>query len=593
MSPLVGEQHSSHGLRATLTHRTRASGLLVSVSMDHVVEGPDGTVTASESEEDMARVTVTTELKPGTPLRIVKVLSYGWSSRRSLPALRDQVHASLSSGMRTGWDGLRKMQRSYLDRFWENADVELEGDAPLQQAVRFGLFHVLQAGARGQRRAIPAKGLTGTGYDGHTFWDTEMYVLPPLTYTAPQAAADALRWRHETLDVARANARELNKAGAAFPWRTIHGEECSGYWPAGTAAFHINADIADAVRRQHWATGDDDFMQEVGLELLIETARFWRSLGHHDPGGGFRIDGVTGPDEYSAIADNNLFTNLMAARNLRVAADMAGRWGELAATFGVDNEEIAEWRDAAAAIVIPYNHELQVHEQAENFTRHERWDFESTGDDQYPLLLNFPYYDLYRKQVVKQADLVMALYLHGNRFDAKQKARDFEYYEALTVRDSSLSAAIQAIVAAETGHIELAHDLFGEAALVDLRDLKHNTDDGLHIASLAGGWLVAVAGFGGLRDHDDTLSFAPRLPQRLGRLEFRLGFRGRRLSVGVTRRQARYTLLDGEPLELLHHGERFELSAGEPETRPIPPALDRPPVLHPKGRAPARRHPAS
>ena len=418
-SPLVSEQHGSHELRATLSHRTRLSKLLVTASMDHLVEGPEGTVMDSESQEDLARMTVTTELKPGQPLRIVKFLAYGWSSRRSLPAVRDQVHAGLASAKRSGWDGLCTAQRRYLKDFWANADVELEGDAALQQAIRFGLFHALQAGARAERRAIPAKGLTGTGYDGHTFWDTETFVLPALTYTVPDAAADALRWRHSTLDMARTRAHELGNDGAAFPWRTIRGEECSGYWPAGTAAFHVNADIADAVRRLYWATGDDEFEREVGLELLVETARFWRSLGHHDKRGGFRIDGVTGPDEYSAIADNNLFTNLMAARNMQAAADASVRHSEDAADLGVNNEEIASWRDAAAAIVVPYDEELGVHQQADNFTRHDRWEFEATREDQYPLLLHFPYYDLYRKQVVKQADLVMALYLHGDRFDRR------------------------------------------------------------------------------------------------------------------------------------------------------------------------------
>src|SRR5581483_1164624 len=170
-------------------------------------------------------------------------------------------------------------------------------------------------------RGIPAKGLTGPGYDGHTFWDTEMFVMPVLVYTNPAAAADLLRWRHSILDLARARATQLGLKGAAFPWRTIHGEECSGYWPASTAAFHLNADIADAVLRYVSATGDRAFEYPVGADLLVETARLWVSLGQFDRAGRFRIDGVTGPDEYSAIADNNLYTNLMAQQNLRAAID--------------------------------------------------------------------------------------------------------------------------------------------------------------------------------------------------------------------------------------------------------------------------------
>ena len=246
--------------------------------------------------------------------------------------------------------------------------------------------------------------------------------------------------------------------------------------------------------------------------MLVETARLWRSLGHHDSVGRFRIDGVTGPDEYSAVVDNNVYTNLMAQRNLRGAADVAERHPRHAARLGVDDEEVASWRDAASAIVVEFDEVLGVHSQSERFTSHQRWNFESTKPEQYPLLLHFPYYDLYRKQVVKQADLVLALFFCGDSFTADEKARDFEYYEPLTVRDSSLSACTQAVVAAEVGHIDLAYDYLGEAALMDLDDLEHNTGDGIHIASVAGTWIAAVAGFGGMRDYGGKLAFSPRLP---------------------------------------------------------------------------------
>ena len=309
--------------------------------------------------------------------------------------------------------------------------------------------------------------------------------------------------------------RSWGSTGATFPWRTIRGQECSGYWPAGTAGFHVNAGIADAVVRYHQATGDDAFEREFGLELLVETARFWRSLGHHDAHGRFRIDGVTGPDEYSAIADNNVYTNLMAQRNLLGAAEALERQPDRARELGIDAEEAAGWRDAADAMLIPYDAELEVHPQAEEFTEHAVWDFAGTAEEEYPLLLHFPYFDLYRKQVVKQADLVMALFRRGDAFTAEEKARDFAYYEALTVRDSSLSACIQAVVAAEVGHLDLAFDYFAEAALLDLADTNHNTRDGIHLASLAGAWIAAVCGFGGMRDHGGSLSFTPRLPEAL------------------------------------------------------------------------------
>ncbi len=587
-APLVSEESFEHALRVVLAHSTRASKLGLAAAMDHLIDGPRGTDAIGESSPDVGRVTVAADVGTGERLTIVKFLAYAWSSQRSITALRDEVIAALAEARHTGWDGLVAGQRAYLDEFWERADIELEGDTELQQAVRFALFHTLQSAARAEQRAIPAKGLTGPGYAGHTFWDAERFILPVLTYAAPQAAGDALRWRHSTLDLARERAAQLGLAGAVFPWRTIRGQECSSYWPAGTAAFHIGGAVADAAIRYQQATGDETFERDVGLELLVETARLWRSLGHHDPQGRFRIDGVTGPDEYGAIADNNVYTNLLAQRNLLAAADAVARHPRHAARFGADLEEAAGWRDAARNMVIPWDEGLGVHPQSEGYTSHQLWDFEHTRPDQYPLFLHFPYFDLYRKQVVKQADLVLALHVFGEAFSDEEKARDFAYYERLTVRDSSLSACTQAVVAAEVGHLELAYDYFAEAAFIDLHDLELNTADGLHIASLAGACIAAVAGFGGLRDHGAKLSFAPRLPARLERLAFRLVCRGRRLRVDATKTSATYLLVAGEPLEIEHHGKPITVAAGSPVTEPIPPAPSRPALSQPHGRAPAR-----
>ncbi len=591
--PLEAEMHGGEDLEAVLVHRTRESGLRVAAAMNHLIDGPEGTTHHLDVYPDLARLTVTADLAPGTSLRVAKLVAYGWSGERSGSALRDQVGAAVAAAHHTGPEGLVAEQRAYMDRYWERADIELDGDPELQQALRFGLWHTLQAGARGERRALPAKGLTGPGYDGHPFWDTEMYVLPVLTYTAPQGAADALRWRWETLDLARNRARTLGLRGAAFPWRTIHGEECSAYWPAGTAAFHINADIAAAVVRYVNAHDDPDFEREAGVELLVETARLWRSLGHHDAAGRFRIDGVTGPDEYSAVADNNVFTNLMAQLNLRAAADAVERHPDRARELEVEEEESAGWRDAAERMLIPYDEALEVHPQAEGFTHHQVWDFPATADAEgYPLLLHYPYFDLYRKQVVKQADLVLAMFARGDHFSDQEKGRNFEYYERLCVRDSSLSACIQSVMAAEVGHLDLAYDYFAEAALLDLEDLEHNTGDGIHIASVAGAWIAAVCGFGGMRDFGGALTFAPHLPGGLDRLAFRVVFHGRRLEVQFDRESASYRLLRGEPLQISHHGEPLEVTTEETVTRPIPEVVPRGNPSQPAGRAPVRRRTA-
>jgi alpha,alpha-trehalose phosphorylase len=590
-APLTAEEHAAKGARAGLVHSTERSKLVVAAVMDHVVEGPAGVKVASESFPHLGRMTVTAQLQPGQRLRLDKFVAYSWSGSRSLPAVRDQADAALAGVSQAGWDNLAAEQRAYLDKFWERADIHLDGDPEIQQAVRFSLFHVLQAGARAEGRAIAAKGLTGPGYDGHCFWDTDAYVLPVLAQVAPDAAAHALRWRHSTLPMAIARANQLGLAGSAFPWRTIHGEECSSYWPAGTDAFHINADIADAVLRYIDTTGDRAFERETGLELLAETARLWASLGHHDADGRFRIDGVTGPDEYSAVADNNVYTNLMAQQNLRAAADAATRHPDAARNLGIDDEETAEWRDAAEAMYIPYDEALGVHPQADSFTDHETWDFASTTADKYPLLLHYPYFDLYRKQVVKQADLVLAMHRRTDAFTPDQKARNFAYYERLTVRDSSLSACTQAVIAAEVGHTALAYDYLAEAALMDLDDLEHNTRDGLHIAALAGTWIALIDGLAGMRNHNGTLNFAPRLPEALTRLAFTITMRGRCLAVDITSTAATYTLRNGKPVDITHHGQPITVSVDGPVTQTIDAPLQiTPQPAQVPGRAPTQRH---
>ncbi|HWL88403.1 MAG TPA: glycosyl hydrolase family 65 protein [Polyangiaceae bacterium] len=588
-APLRSLEFQSREAMVELVHETNHSALRMAAGMDHMVEGTPQARVSAHVTADCGRVTVIDVLEPGQRLRIVKFIAYGWSGKRSLPAVRDQVGAALTAAHHIGIDGLFAEQRRYLDAFWKRADVELEGDAEIQQAVRFALFHVLQAGARTELRAIPAKGLTGPGYDGHSFWDMEAFVLPVLSYTNPESVADALRWRKTTMPIAQERARQLGFAGAAFPWRTIRGEECSAYWPAGTAAFHVNAAIAAAVIRYVDATGDMAFEKETGMDLLVETARLWRSLGHYDVHGRFRIDGVTGPDEYSALLDNNLYTNLMAQRNLFGAALACERHLGRANELGVSADEMAEWRSAAAAVLVPFDEDLGVHQQAEGFTRHQMWDFAGTKPDEYPLLLHFTYFDLYRKQVVKQADLVLAMHWRGDAFTAEQKARNFDYYERLTVRDSSLSSCTQSVLAAEVGHMGLALDYLAEGALLDLKDLQHNTRSGLHIAALAGTWLALVAGFGGMRDHDGTLTFAPRLPEGLTRLVFTILRRAIELRVTVLPNEATYELLQEGSMLLAHHGEPFTVTFAAPVRRTIPALTPRPRPAQPLGREPPPR----
>ena len=588
-APLEAVESAVLGTTASLIHRTRQSGLTIGVSMDHTVfsSGTDAPTIVTEAGADLARARVRAALQPGQSLEVVKFVGHEWSPSSSAATLRDRAEGAVADALRDGWDGIVDDQRGRLADYWECADVRIDGAPRLQQAVRFALFELFQASTRAELRSVPGKGLTGSGYEGHTFWDFEGFVLPVLTSTDPDAAEQALRWRHSTLEHARERARLLHLKGATFPWRTIDGRESSGYWPASTAAFHVNADIAAAVMHYVRTTGDDRFEREAGLEILVETARLWASLGRWDEAGGFHIDGVTGPDEYSAIANDNVYTNLMAQRNLRGAAAAARRHSDVAGTLGVDEEELGGWEAAADAMAVPFDESRGVHPQAAGFTELARWDFDATDPDQYSLHDHFPYFDLYRKQVVKQADLVLALFFAHDCFTAEQKARDFVYYEPLTVRDSSLSAAVQAVVAAEVGHLDLAADYLAEAATIDLDDLHGNTGEGLHIAALAGVWIALTSGFGGMRDGAGGLQFSPRLPRQLEALSFGVRIHGCVLRVDISPSATTYRLSSGDPVTIRHFDEDVLLRPGDPVTVEIPPTVSPGPApTQPRGRAP-------
>ncbi|WP_425845017.1 glycoside hydrolase family 65 protein [Agrococcus sp. TSP3-2-1] len=587
--PLEPVGHDARGAAATLLHRTRESRLGIAVAMDHVVGSTSATSPSisTDASADLARTTIGIELQPGERLEVVKLVGHEWSAGLAPATLRARAEAAVDDALREGWAGLAAGQRARLDEHWACVDVEIDGSPRLQQAVRFALFHVFQSAVRLELRSVPGKGLTGKGYEGHTFWDFEAFVLPVLTSTLPEAAAQALRWRHATLDHARERAAHLRLGGATFAWRTIDGRESSGYWPASTAAFHVNADVAAAVLHYVRSTRDTRFEGEAGLEILVETARLWLSLGRRDPEGGFHLDGVTGPDEYSALVDDNVYTNLMARRNLEGAAAVARRHPDVAARLGVADDEIAAWEAAAAAMVVPFDERRGVHPQAARWTEQARWDFEGTRADEYPLQRHFPYVELYRKQVVKQADLVLALLFAHDAFTIDEKQRAFAYYEALTVRDSSLSAVPQAVLAAELGHLELAADYLAEAATIDLDDLQGDAEAGVHLASLAGVWLAITAGFGGMREGEDGLSFAPRLPPGITRIAFGIRVHGRVLKIEIQPEQSTYRLEDGDPVTVRHFGDELELTPGEAISAPTAPLVvrgERP--TQPRHRAP-------
>jgi alpha,alpha-trehalose phosphorylase len=574
LQPRVIEEEDQ---RLLLGYRTTNSRMALGIGVDHEIRTDcEHEARTQLLDEGMGgKVVLTAAAEPGKPITITKYVSYQHSRTVPPRELVDRCGRTLDRAVKQGTACLIAAQRRNLDEFWERADVEVdveENSEQVQQAIRWNLFQLAQASWRAEGSGIPAKGLTGQAYEGHYFWDAEVYVLPFLAYTQPRIARNLLRFRHSMLEQARQRAKEMTQRGALFAWRTINGEEASAYYAAGTAQYHINADIAHAIRKYLDVRGDTDFLAEVGAEILVETARLWEDLGFYGEDGRFHIHGVTGPDEYTTVVNDNAFTNLMARLNLNYAASavrMLERerpedFRALVHATGLDPVEIDTWERAAREMYVAFDDSRGIHPQDTAFLEKERWDLQSTPREQFPLLLHFHPLVIYRFQVLKQADIVLAMFLLGNEFSVEQKRRNFDYYDPLTTGDSSLSACVQSIVAAEVGLDRKALEYFEYALMMDLADIAGNVSDGVHVASTGGVWMALTHGFAGLRDFDGNLSFDPHLPRSWSRLRFPLRFRDRQLRVTLTHDEERYELLEGEPLELAVRGKPQRLAVAEP-----------------------------
>jgi alpha,alpha-trehalose phosphorylase len=562
--------------RAVLQLATRNSGLELAVGMEHEIEGAKSVEACAEG--DRACVVVLADLEPGEHVSLSKYVAYHWSAAASEGDLAGRVDRTLDRAALDGYETIEREHRGHVAEFWHRSDVEIEGAPELQRAVRFNLFQLMQATARAEGLGVAAKGTTGRGYEGHYFWDTEIYVVPFLIHTSPRWARQVLDFRCGMLGAARERAREVGHRGALYPWRTINGEEASAWYAAGTAQYHINADIAYAFRHYAWVTGDIGFLLGDGSQALVDTARLWMELGFFSErlDGRFCINSVTGPDEYTTVVDNNAYTNLMAAENLEGAARVM-QWllgedpeayAELVRATGLTDAEIEGWLRAAERMYVPRHEELGIVLQDDDFLHRKRWDFEGTPKDKHPLLLHFHPLELYRHQVIKQTDVVLATYLVGHHFDEEETRRTFDYYDPLTTGDSTLSACIQSVIASEVGYEDEALGYFEQAAMVDLDDAHGNTADGIHIASCGGTWLALVAGFGGLRDFDGDVRFSPRLPAGWERLRFRVQVRGQLVEVDMTPEGTSYELLEGRGLPVKHFGEQLRVLPGQPVFRP-------------------------
>ena len=575
---LLPRQHYATDERMLLGYQCARSRMTIAVGVDHVLTTDDEHELITRGEEDLGKAVYRIEAHEGSTIRLDKLAAYHSSRGVPVRELSDRCDRTLDRAARQSAGHYLSEQRAWFDRFWETSDVELEGDDALQQAVRFNLFTLAQASARADRQGVPAKGVTGSGSEGHYFWDTEIYVVPFLSFTQPQVARNLLHFRNRMLPAARQRAREMAQSGALFPWRTINGEEASAYYAAGSAQMHINADIAYALMQYVGATNDVQFLVRDGVDLLVETARMWAELGFWRTNGQptFHIHGVTGPDEYTTVVNNNLFTNVMARFNLERAAVVVQQirdkfpsdYDKLVHRLGLTDKEVAEWQRCAEGMTIPFDDGLGIHPQDDFFLDREVWDLSRTPAENRPLMLHYHPLVIYRFQVLKQADVVLAMFLHGDRFTPEEKKANFEYYDPITTGDSTLSAVVQSIVAAEVGYHDAALDYFRRAAYVDLADLHGNTVDGIHVASAGGVWSAMIFGFAGMGDRNGRLSFDPRLPKGWSTLRFRIAWRGSRLLVEMDQDSLTLTVLQPAEAEVRVRvdGQTHTFSFGQPLT---------------------------
>jgi alpha,alpha-trehalose phosphorylase len=463
-------------------------------------------------------------------------------------------------------------QTAYLHDFWKQSDIVIKGDPAIQEGIRFNLFSLLQSTGRDRFSNIAAKGLSGEGYEGHYFWDTEIYIFPVFLMTQPEIAKRLLLYRYSILDFAREHAKEMgHRQGALFPWRTISGTECSSYYPSGSAQYHISADIAYSFIQYYLVTRDMKFIKDFGAEVLFETARLWLDTGHFD-GESFKIDAITGPDEYTCIVNNNYYTNVMAKNNLRWAVkfyhllEEVDREALAAVTkkIRLESTEIAAWQKAAEQMYLPYDEARKINPQDDTFLQKAVWDLANTPKEDFPLLLHYHPLTIYRYQVCKQADTVLAHFLLEDEQSIETIRNSYNYYEKITTHDSSLSTCIFSIMASKLGYYDKAYQYFIETARLDLDNTHGNTKDGLHMANMGGTWLAIVFGFAGLRIKEEGIFFAPALPDKWEGYCFSIQYQGRRLQLEKTASQTTIRLLEGDGLTLKVFNQPYRLEKETP-----------------------------
>lgn len=555
--------------------RTNVSGISLASATSNILMGEDDHIEVCDNSDDKRICSyIKAHISEGQEIRLVKFSTFSDSQisddpgKDALAVIQDALEVVKADG--SGLTHLYNRQTEILRNFWDQSGMEIMGDEDLDLAMNFNMYQLFCSAPRMPGYSMAAKGLTGEGYEGHYFWDTEMYALPFFTMTDTSLAKNIIHFRYKTLQKARENAGLLgHKKGALYPWRTITGEECSGYFPSGTAAYHINGAVSYAIIQYYLATGDKDFILKEGAEILIEISRLWLDTGNYDRKGRFVINEVTGPDEYTCMVDNNFYTNCAAAHGMNWTIRLLKKYANtpeiisLKQRLSLTDKEISEISKAAESIYLPYDEELGINPQDDSFLQKPIWDLASTPKEEFPLLLHYHPLHLYRYQVCKQADTVLAHFLFPESADAQTMEKSFRYYEKITTHDSSLSTCVFSMQASRLGLYDEAVRYFGDSAKLDLLNLHGNSSDGVHTANMGGAYMAFIYGFGGVKIGEDTLEIKPFLPPMLKGYSFKFRYQGRLIKVSVDEKETLVELLQGQELEFVSKDRSFRIAGGE------------------------------
>ena len=526
----------------------------------------------SEIGDLEASISCTLDGREEEAITLEKFVCYSTQLDMPKEKLETFVTQELTRARQEGYSYLEERQKEYMERFWKIADVRIKGNEALQQGIHFNLFHIIQSAGRDGRTGMGAKGLSGEGYEGHYFWDTEMYVLPVFVYTDSELAKQLLNYRYDTLDDARDRAKVLgHMKGALYPWRTINGKEASTYFPLGTAQYHINADIAYAFKLYLDITGDDQYLIDRAAEVLVETARVWADVGcfAECKDNKYCICSVTGPDEYNAIVDNNFYTNLMARENIRSAMWALDRmksldedaYNKLVEKLELEDEELEYWERIINNMYFPFDEKLQIYPQDDGFMMRKPWDESKIPEEKRHLLYeNYHPLFVYRQKMSKQADAILGMLLHSNFFTEEELKRNYDFYQTVTLHHSSLSTCIFGILASQIGYDEEAYKYFSQSARMDLDDMHDNFYAGIHAANMAGTWQGIVFGFAGVRSNTGELTIHPKLPEQWKLYEFCVEYHGSDMRIKIEQGKVTYKLLNQVPITFKSNHEPITLN---------------------------------